>query len=228
MTAPDYGIWGYTYDASGGDVPPGPGMSPDPATGTVTGGVWTPDQQHWVTPTYARSIWFDAAALTTGFPATDFCVQAVASDGTRLGLMTLTSTAIAMSQDGASVDVVATGDFTGFHEYVIHVDGGLQRIFQDGVLVATGTSINIPIGGFFVAPSTVGVVQIRGLAFASSVITPDGEEPEEPDLPLPPAVSEIHLGAAGLTIDFDDVAHYEALLTDTQAQYHNAVGRGLV
>lgn len=235
MTTPAYGTWDYTYDALGGVVPVTDAtvyVSPDPAGGSVAGGNWSVPDPQYVIDTAAgprQSAWIDARADTAvGDITLNSSFAFLACDGTSLVLVSVTPTVVYTTSDLITYDPISTGDFSsGFHEYLATVEAGIQKVYFDGFLIDTRPAPAFAIGIFFLlsAQQTGGSASstVRGLAFA----TLTNEPATSGDGTILGARSQMHLGATGLTVDFDDAAHYPNQLNATQVLHHNNVGKGI-
>jgi hypothetical protein len=241
MTTPPVGVdWEIAYDADSAVTPvTDPGffdMVPDPA-GSVAGGVWTVPTNTTLAidatgshlPVGMRTTWAEMRATgpsAGGDPINNCSLQMVVTNYLNyLAFMIVTADEIITIESPLTFITVATGDYTAdFHEYLLSVsDDGDQVITVDGVVIDSRAPYDYPEYPFAqLTTSSTGSAEVRGWAAAIATATAP-----PPDSPLPPALAQFHLGAPGLTIDFDDLAHYDTQLSPTQIQYHNDAGKGI-
>lgn len=243
MTVPSFGTWDYTWDGATNVLPTSGGdflSTPDPPEGSIAGGIWTCtattyDSLMRNVSAAALSAWCEARAVSCpsngSIVGGDYCFGMVVTNYVSLiGYTLIAPDAIYAVDNSYNANLVVSMDLSSdFHEYVTVLNGAVTDIYVDGTLVGSTPAVSAfgSLPQQIMGTSAPATIEYKGVAFADGMNAPDGGEPEEPEEPLPGAVSEIHLGAAGLTIDFDDVAHYSTQLTSGQIGYHNTVGRGL-
>lgn len=234
MSTPSYGTWDlHLWDGDSATLPVSAGnliVSPT-ATGSIAGGAWTmPPGMNIsvIVPTTGLSVWADVRALsgpTSGSAVNDAAAQLIATDNANYVAFAFVTSNQVLTVDGTlTYYVIASGDFASdFHEISVSLSGVAQTIYLDGVEIDTRAPLAIGMYPYTTFGTTdTGNCEVRGFGFATTAQAPAGVV-----VPPPPALATIHLGATGLTIDFDDTAHYDTQLTGTQVQHHNAVGRGL-